>query len=606
MKTISTLGIILIFTQIGFAQENKLWLSLSSGLSSATASNKSHLIGNGFNIEGSAFVPFYRKGWDGSVKGSKFMLGINVSGNYANLKNLSPDNSNIQNQYNVFAGSLAVASQSDSKISGSFSGLVGLQGRFSFWKFDVAPSLNMGYLSFKKEGYVQTGNTSVNGQNRQIDLVKVDAQSTSGLIFKPQIKVGYSVAPNISLFISPAMLMGHELTHNVQQRVPQGGFNDRQTYDVGQLEKGTLESKTSTSKYNLSELNFGLSVGLGKRKSKTNEKPSGTTSSYAKTVSAGSITPVANNVTDFNTTRNNRERGQLRKDTLFQEWDHVIADNINTINKVDTTIGGGANQRLSMNVTTPKQTQGKTFGESVAVGIQTNTNPLYEDKGKQVNNPLYEKKTVSADGTTPNQEQRGSQFGGRLGGPLPLSKQSESERKRVEVLKSNKTEAAAKPGSLIKGIIVKGGKNPGGNMRLISNDNGEVLLNGLEVGSYSFTIVPAGDVDPINPQPSMPSDIVSKQSENEKRRVEVLKSNKTSKPGSPIKGIIVKGGKNPPVGNFINLTINDKGQIGFEVLEAGDYKLIIQTPEALGTGTKKGKVVEKATSGLKDTLKTNV
>ncbi|MNR36473.1 hypothetical protein D3C85_1543950 [compost metagenome] len=78
-----------------------------------------------------------------------------------------------------------------------------------------------------------------------------------------------------------------------------------------------------------------------------------------------------------------------------------------------------------------------------------------------------------------------------------------------------------------------------------------------------------------------------------------------AKPGNPIGGIIVKGGKNPG-GNYINLTINDKGQVSFEVLETNDYKLIIQTPEAPNTEAKKKKVVEKATSGLKDTLKTNV
>ena len=49
-------------------------------------------------------------------------------------------------------------------------------------------------------------------------------------------------------------------------------------------------------------------------------------------------------------------------------------------------------------------------------------------------------------------------------------------------------------------------------------------------------------------------------------------------PGNPIGGIIVKGGKNPG-GQMKNLVVDDQGNIRFEVLEAGNYKFIIQTPE---------------------------
>ncbi len=47
----------------------------------------------------------------------------------------------------------------------------------------------------------------------------------------------------------------------------------------------------------------------------------------------------------------------------------------------------------------------------------------------------------------------------------------------------------ARPGNPIGGIIVKGGKNPGGNLLVVtSTDNGEFELNGLEVGNYQFTL----------------------------------------------------------------------------------------------------------------------
>lgn len=49
--------------------------------------------------------------------------------------------------------------------------------------------------------------------------------------------------------------------------------------------------------------------------------------------------------------------------------------------------------------------------------------------------------------------------------------------------------AAMRPGTPIGGIIVKGGKNPGGQMKTIStNENGEFEFAGLTEGNYTFTV----------------------------------------------------------------------------------------------------------------------
>jgi hypothetical protein len=148
----------------------------------------------------------------------------------------------------------------------------------------------------------------------------------------------------------------------------------------------------------------------------------------------------------------------------------------------------------------------------------------------------------------------------------------------------------AAPGQPIGGIVVKGGKNPGGSMMIISSDDhGGFELTGLEAGNYQFQLTA-----PDQPQEKSIS-------EKGLKRVEAAAM---AKPGQPIGGIVVKGGKNPG-GSMINLAVDNNGTIQFEVLEAGDYKFIIQTPEEPGQQkTKKPK--DRATSGLKDTLKTNV
>lgn len=70
-----------------------------------------------------------------------------------------------------------------------------------------------------------------------------------------------------------------------------------------------------------------------------------------------------------------------------------------------------------------------------------------------------------------------------------------------------------------------------------------------------------------------------------------------AKPGGPLKGIDVKGGKYAS-GSMIDLTVNENGEIQFEVLEAGDYKFIIQTSgNTLQNPTNGKKVIEKSLIG---------
>jgi hypothetical protein len=97
-------------------------------------------------------------------------------------------------------------------------------------------------------------------------------------------------------------------------------------------------------------------------------------------------------------------------------------------------------------------------------------------------------------------------------------------------------------GQPIGGIVVKGGKNPGGNtITLVTNQNGEIEFNNTSMGNYKF--------------------IISVPSTNPKSRVA----------GSPIGGIIVKGGKNPG-GSLITLMTNENGEIELNDLPAGLYK----------------------------------
>ncbi len=621
MKTTFTISILLISVQIGFAQGNKLRLSLGAGIANVSNKNKEMGMGNGLNLQAEGFVPFYSKG-------SNFDLGINVLGNYATLKNPSPDNALVAGQYQIYNGNVSVTSQKGA-ASSSFSGMLGVQANVSFGKINFSPSINSGYLRVKQNGFVQTGSATVNGQSQQLALVKSEVQSNSGLAFKPQLKIGYALNSNLSLFVSPAMWLGPEMSHTTSQRVPQGGFNDKNMYEASQLANSTWENKVSTSRYNFMEVNFGLALSIGKTKG--SKGSSGAASaSYARVMSnSGNTTTVQDSATTAN--------------------------------------------RLSMTPTTTRQTPNTSFGAKA----QTNetVNPVYEDKGTKGVNPMAEQKVMQGNGTSAKQTQ-GKNFGEKVAGGLQaagnsIETQSEKETMKDMTIAKNvdlavepngksisekglkRNEAAmAKPGSPIGGIVVKGGKNPGGNMNLVSNKNGEILLDDLGKGSYTFQI--------SVPEAPQGKSISSK-------GVKRNEATEAAKPGTPIGGIVVKGGKNPG-GNYFSLPVDGNGNVDFEVSEQGNYKLVVEEamPQAdksinekgvkgnaarrrvevlksnktgapsasakdqrtytggrknepqsksiseqgvAGPKTKakqKTKVKEKATSGLKDVLKTNV
>ncbi|WP_017260123.1 hypothetical protein [Pedobacter arcticus] len=109
---------------------------------------------------------------------------------------------------------------------------------------------------------------------------------------------------------------------------------------------------------------------------------------------------------------------------------------------------------------------------------------------------------------------------------------------------------AAKPGGPIGGIVVKGGKNPGGQMKMLSNSKGEFAFQNPKTADFKFTIE--------TPQ--------------------IINIDRNyARPGNPIGGIVVKGGKNPG-GQMFTTTANGNGEVEFKNLPAGNYKFTVTAP----------------------------
>lgn len=201
-------------------------------------------------------------------------------------------------------------------------------------------------------------------------------------------------------------------------------------------------------------------------------------------------------------------------------------------------------------------------------------------------------------------------FGFHAGVSIPLGRSiSEKGVKRTAASASDKLPprtytggrknepAALVAGQPIGGIVVKGGKNPGGNMlQTKTNDSGQFEFTVNEAGNYKFAIS-----EPDEPQGKSINEKGIKRNEELAARQtqgntfgEKVNQGLAKTSGSPIGGIVVKGGKNPG-GSLMTITGNEKGEFEFENLSPGNYRFTIYAPE-----NPQGKSIsEKGVSGTK-------
>ncbi len=621
--------------QTTYAQENKnisVYISGGNVLASGKVKDKA-LIKNGWNIEAGGYFPLFgsRIKSHSNSTNNRFSLGIEAGVNYSS-QNAGGGSSAYNKAFPYQGGTLSPTFGNGTPHANSFQIFAGLKAEWIFGKVNLSPSLLFSYFSLNRKGYTLSG-TVVNPdeptESQDITFMAAHDYTASGVVIKPGIELGYHLSPRISLFAKGALAYGPSIKNNISLWKPQS--DDREnSYNYGQFIKGTEISKTTASKWQSASVNIGLRFTIGKQSSRLSMTPATTRQTQGKTfgeklaqgmaVNKGKNplyeestasgqnpmyesnkingnNPIANNdgiparqeargfnstrnngdtvdssnlqarsnAQDFNTTRSNRERGQflnmdngnnnsVENDT--SKTSISTAQDFNTTrsnrdNRLNTHINSDTNNDRSSSDarklrTPPTESYNPWEIDDSANG--TVMNPLYEEKGTSGTNPMYD----------------------------PTLR--------------------AKPGNPIGGIVIKGGKNPGGQMiTMITDNNGEVILNSLEKGNYLFKLS-----QPERPAKKGINDAGVKFNDESAQR-----------PVDPISAIIVEGGKNPG-GSFIILTINSSGQIGFEVLEAGNYKLILTNPvDAKKTPVKNTnesgkKIKEKPTSGLKDTLKTQV
>lgn len=449
----------LIFaTGVAVAQQPVV-VSIGGGVNNSSSSLKTKAyLGNGQDVHANVFVPFLRKGWDGSVKGSgKFALGIVAGGAYQTAKSLMPDLGNTQAAYQLYSGNLEIVNaQKGTSSNKGFRGAAGLQADFTLGLLTLSPSISGGYMSLKQDGFLQSSSVMVNGSPQTIILSESSEVKSTGFIAIPQLKISYPLSSTLSIYAAGSLDLGPEIKTTQSWLKPAGGFNDKNTYEPGQLSSGKMVDQSGSVNYQSMVVNAGLSWSFGSKTRRLRGKVtkpgdngtvraaavssigkgtgSGATSaSYAAGRVVAPAAPDAKSISEQGVKGTKGKQSQAR----------VTGQPIGGI-----VVKGGKNPGGNLMVTTTNE-KGELELNDLEAGNYTFTiTPQNEPQGRSIS-----EKGVSG----------------------PKSKPA-----KVQALVA---------GNPIGGIIVKGGKNPGGSFIITAtNDKGEFSFQASEAGNYLFKV----------------------------------------------------------------------------------------------------------------------
>ena len=465
----------------------------------------SDILGNGWNVNGNLYVPFWYRKTAGLFHTS---IGMNVGFSYFQLKNLSQEG--VTSGYNTLgqAALPLLERENDAATRAGYLGEGGLQANLSFGKITFSPILNIGYLAVKGSESKISQETTLGDQNYTFDLFSQKKEALKSVVLIPKLRISYFPG-RIGLFAEANYTSGGEIKNTTSTFKPNGNPVRENYYDLKQMLAGQNETTETIHKFRAFGLNAGISIPLGGEPAKAN----------------------------INTSRSN------------------IKQQISTDDKGGNTDNPGEPAKANIN----------TSRSNIKNQISVNTNDSALDSIAKA-----QRVEVQDDFNTTRNNREGAQI------------------------------SMVSSGNSTGGIIVKGRKKSGGQLiTIVTDEQGSFELKNLEKGVYEFSLTNPSKAEAqdfnttrsnrdnrlvTNPQTGdTTTESNSSQSIGQAQDFNTTRNNKergqlVTKPGTPIGGIVVKGGKNPG-GQMKNFVVDDQGNIRFEVLEAGNYKFIIQTPE---------------------------
>jgi hypothetical protein len=596
-------------------------LNLGGGIANpSTDSQSQNFLGNGFNVNGGLYIPLLTFGH----VGTGLTVGPNVSGTFSKFKQTMDG----------FPTYKISGQTGDTKPIPALDGNpllytieTGLHANFSFGKVTISPVLNGAYFNFKQDAFNVKQTNQVNGKEYIFDLYSQQKTEKSGFAFIPKLRVGYFPG-SLGFYLESNYTLGPDVSVEQSRLQPLGTGNDKDgSYQLDQLKAGKqVVTERHTPFHNLA-VNFGITYSFRRAAKKAARKTKSTIASSATVnpIYQGSGNSGQNPMSEpqnqsiVNTTKSNtKDRAVVLNNELMQVTytgqDPILKNTKLSILGSGKTLSNGTpivagrevitgsviissgSSRIT-NTITIKQPETGDEGSAIIDNEGNFTVNLGSDTLHRIyiNGKEFGKIKIESEGGSPQNQSivntSKSNTKDRIASPLEGNGSNipedyrngdsgnmtySSERKESPLYQAQNTEhmsplykgSLARPGEPIGGIIVKGGRNPGGQMKLTTNSNGEFTFENAKPADFQFTI--------------------------ETKETNTGDGN-NARPGTPIGGIIVKGGKNSR-GQMFTLTSDANGVVTLKNLPAGNYKFRVTVPT-------EGKQYESFRKGWDGTVK---
>ena len=539
----------------------------------------SDILGNGWNVNGNLYVPFWYRKTAGLFHTS---IGMNVGFSYFQLKNLSQEG--VTSGYNTLgqAALPLLERENDAATRAGYLGEGGLQANLSFGKITFSPILNIGYLAFQGSESKISQETTLGDQNYTFDLFSQKKEALKSVVLIPKLRISYFPG-RIGLFAEANYTSGGEIKNTTSTFKPNGNPVRENYYDLKQMLAGQNETTETIHKFSTIGLNAGITISLGGEPAKANINTS--RSNIKQQISTGDKGGNTDNPgepakANINTSRSNI-KNQISANTNDSALDSIAkAQRVEVQDDFNTTRSNrqGAPQ-ISMvssgNSTGGIIVKGRKKSGGQLITIVTDEQGSFELKNLEkgvyefsLTNPS--KAEVQDFNTTRSNRDNRLVTNPQTGDTTTESNSSQAigQAQDFNTTRNNKD----------KGQLVT---NPQTGDTTVANNPNQAIGQAQD---FNTTRSNRDNRLVTNPQTGdTTSESNSSQSIGQAQDFNTTRNNKergqlVANPGTPIGGIIVKGGKNPG-GQMKNFVVDDQGNIRFEVLEAGNYKFIIQTPE---------------------------
>lgn len=248
------------------AQDIKL--SLSRGVSTPVSQTADSLSFNPQNVtKASVYIPLFRKGWDGVVKGREAAMSFGISLGGGLVSEQSPSAANF-NAFGIAgesaASKLFVRTDEANKKQG-YNLEVAPTLNFQLGDFEFSPIIGFGYLKTIQHAYTIEQSIATGTNPAYIKIFNRPETTNSGFMISPKFKVAYSPGP-IGLWVEADYVAGPDMVSRTYRLVPAGRPGSDGLYKSDQLLAGTVNESVHKSNYGSFGVSAGISVSFEKKK----------------------------------------------------------------------------------------------------------------------------------------------------------------------------------------------------------------------------------------------------------------------------------------------------------------------------------------------------